>query len=459
MSAPHVVPLEAPTLTARPAARGLHRPRPGSSRHRRAVPRFRASPRRCVDRPHRHGSCRIPRPRFFAKGKERNRQIRPRGEGSSAQTAGRATDRAHRTERPTNGIWSSSTVSPHAAHRPRPRRLHPPRQRGGLRGRAAARHRAAPRRGGPGKPGRGVGAHPAPGRRTLDPDRPRAQQLGGRLARSGSHPRAGLQRLGRPNPGAGSGGHARRVRRLEPERNAGGRALGRAAALLLLRKPRARLALRHGARTLGSALRRTGGRHPVLELECADGPRTARSGSPTGPLSHTRHVLRRGVRPGDRWPGSGQGRLGLAGPGRRSTRGGAPPAPQGQATGRSGHRPAAQLDPADGAGRRLESRSRTHHRRPDRPQPQPRSRSRSRSQIRSRAPPQRRTPRPDICSQAEAMGLACRPVDRSNDPLYIGLAILALAGVAAGGIGSLVARSRRQARARQRSQRRRNEDF
>ncbi len=75
------------------------------------------------------------------------------------------------------------------------------------------------------------------------------------------------------------------------------------------------------------------------------------------------------------------------------------------------------------------------------------------------APPPRRTARPDVCAQAEAMGLSCRPVDRSNDPLYLGIAALALAGLAAAGVGSWIARGRRQALAQARRQHRRSEDF
>jgi hypothetical protein len=75
------------------------------------------------------------------------------------------------------------------------------------------------------------------------------------------------------------------------------------------------------------------------------------------------------------------------------------------------------------------------------------------------APPPERTPRPDVCAQAEAMGLECRPVDHSNDGLWLLLAGLALAGITAAGVTALVTRSRRQAAARARKQRRKAEDF
>lgn len=74
-------------------------------------------------------------------------------------------------------------------------------------------------------------------------------------------------------------------------------------------------------------------------------------------------------------------------------------------------------------------------------------------------PPPQRTPRPDVCAQAEAMGLSCRPVDRSNDPLYLIIALLAVVGLGAAGVGSWMARSRRLALAQARKQRRRAEDF
>ena len=75
------------------------------------------------------------------------------------------------------------------------------------------------------------------------------------------------------------------------------------------------------------------------------------------------------------------------------------------------------------------------------------------------APPPQRTPRPDVCAQAEAMGLECRPVDHSNDLLWLLLAALALVGVGAAGVTTLITRSRRQAAARARKQRRKAEDF
>ncbi len=75
------------------------------------------------------------------------------------------------------------------------------------------------------------------------------------------------------------------------------------------------------------------------------------------------------------------------------------------------------------------------------------------------APPPRRTPRPDVCAQAEAMGLECRAVDHSNDGLWLLLATLALVGVGAAGVFSFIARGRRQAAARARKQRREAEDF
>jgi hypothetical protein len=83
---------------------------------------------------------------------------------------------------------------------------------------------------------------------------------------------------------------------------------------------------------------------------------------------------------------------------------------------------------------------------PDPPQPAP-------------APPPRRAPQLDICAQAEAMGLECRPVDRSNDPLYLGLSVLALLGLAAAGLSAWLAQMRRQAQARARQQRREAEGF
>ncbi len=75
------------------------------------------------------------------------------------------------------------------------------------------------------------------------------------------------------------------------------------------------------------------------------------------------------------------------------------------------------------------------------------------------APPPRRAPQHDICAEAEAMGLECLPVDRSNDPLYLGLSVLALVGLAGAGLGTWLARNRRQALARARQQRREAEDF
>jgi hypothetical protein len=74
-------------------------------------------------------------------------------------------------------------------------------------------------------------------------------------------------------------------------------------------------------------------------------------------------------------------------------------------------------------------------------------------------PPPRRQPRPDICAQAEAMGLACRPVDRSNDPLWLGLAVLASAGLVGAGAASWLARGRRRAAALARKRRREVEEF
>jgi hypothetical protein len=75
------------------------------------------------------------------------------------------------------------------------------------------------------------------------------------------------------------------------------------------------------------------------------------------------------------------------------------------------------------------------------------------------APPPNRVPSSDVCAQAEAMGLECRPVDRSNDPLYLFIAGLALAGLAAAGVGAWRAKARRAAAAARRKRRREAEDF
>ena len=74
-------------------------------------------------------------------------------------------------------------------------------------------------------------------------------------------------------------------------------------------------------------------------------------------------------------------------------------------------------------------------------------------------PPPPRKARPDICVQAEAMGLSCRPVDRSNDPAYLLLSLVALAALLAGAGTALAARARRERAVKGRRSRRASEDF
>ncbi len=121
---------------------------------------------------------------------------------------------------------------------------------------------------------------------------------------------------------------------------------------------------------------------------------------------------------------------------------GAAPAREGLADGDPAPTPVTPAEP-DGAGEQEDARE------PDPgPAPDP-----------TPPPPPQRTPRPDICDQAEAMGLECVQVDHSDDGLYLFLALISLGGLLAAGIGAWVARNRRQARAKARARRRKAEEF